>query len=642
MSATATAWSNLQCNGGIELCAIENVSLVYGRALDNTEGVTAQIERANTALLANLSVGNVIRVHDPYGVDFEYIINNLQDDLNSPLATITAKPVELLLNRAIVIGSNATRISTVIRDTQSATDWVSQYILPSLAAAGQGYWSLGTIDVTASFAFTFTDQTCMWLIRQLLANETAVLQALPVYTGSAITGYAVGLVDLSVAAQPVALVGRNMLALKREYDDAPQMTIGIPSGNTFSGNDEPERPTWYCPFRVAALTGAEVALEDPSGLDTTILASDGQPLLAGHTWRLGCITPPVLWKSGATLITPLFRTLYIAATKVAWGAFANGVRSQQIETRALGTNQTTSLTGPVMDLYYVSGTDTLYCLDGGGSRVTPYTSAGPTVGTPISVGANPRRCVYVTAGSLNRLLIGHGVRSGVYGTNAVEQINLSTNTVTATSPAMANPAHLAVKSDTAVYIGSDSLNAVYKYNATANTVTLTITNGATGPLLTTSNGFASAIYCPTQGHVWAFGSRNGSGTPPPVTTILIIDTATDTIIDQIDTSTTHGQVTDCLLLNGRIYGVTDDGLLVCYDPAVKALVWARRHAQWPSTVGSAQAAHYELTWVLQSIAYLSDVDTLAIGTFTGYVSYADAQTGGAMIARTITAALAGG
>ncbi len=233
----------------------------------------------------------------------------------------------------------------------------------------------------------------------------------------------------------------------------------------------------------------------------------------------------------------------------------------------------------------------------------------------------------------------HGNANGVTGSNLVKLINTSTNTVSATSGAMTAPAHHAVVSKTQVYLGSDSADAVYRYNANTNSVAGTIVNGvASNTVLATNNGFASLVYNAAAQELWAFGRRMG---PTPVmTTLLIIDTTTDTILRRINTSS-HGNVVDCRIVNGQVLGVTDDGLLVCYDLTNHTLQWKRRHAAWPNMLLSGSIpTNNESSNVLQGLDYWSSLDVFAIGNYVGALTWMDAQTGGAMIARDLTAASA--
>lgn len=631
-------WRDLECvNPGGRLADLEFTSSSVGAALDNTEVTVFLVKADDLATLNLLTIATVLRVQDQYGTVSEFFISNVKKSRTKKEATITTKPVEILLNRVMVRALNATRASTVVNEPVglSASDWIALFVIPSLAFYGMPWWAAGICSIADTFPLSFVDQTCMWLIKQNLLQYRA--ESLIARRNGAV-GYYLDLVVPALAQMPVAAVGDNVLGLDIELDDLAQATVIVPGGQTFSGNDEPERGQWYAPIRVASLAGTVATLEDPSDVAMTILAEDRQPFVStdnpeilGMNWRLGCITPPVAW--GASIC---WRTVYIAATKTAWAAFSNGIRSLAVESRALGTLLTSSLTKPT-DLYYDAAADKMWVADVGGARVTPYTAiaSGGTVGTPITVGAAPRRLVWLP--SLSVLLVTHGNVPPVTAANAIEQISTGSGTVVHTSPAMTAPAHLAVVSATQIYVGSDSSDAVYRYNATANTVGVTIATGLTANSQNAANnGYASLAYCPTPQQVWACQHRSSTG---GFCAITIIDATTDTIVGYIKTTGIHGQIVDCTVINGLFYGVTDDGLLVCYNPATRVLLWARRHASWPLTNGT-PPTNDPATWVLHHLDQWTGLDCWAIGAYTGTLAWMDAQTGGAMIARAITSASA--
>lgn len=631
-----SAWSDFACAGGAPLKTIPYGSCLYGEAKDNTDVCTVDIRREDAALLQYLSIRNVLRVRNELDRVLEYYISNLQDDIAKPYATVTAKPVEHMLNRAMVIGLNDQgRRSTVIRDPLLATEWISEFAIPSLAAYGQGWWTAGTCDIDAAFSLSFVDQSVLYLVRQLLDGQTdVVLRA----RRNGEIGYFLDLVDISVALTSLAVVGRNVTALSREIDDQTQATVLVPQGQTFSGNDEPER-IWLVPWRVASISGLAMTLEDPSGQGTTILGSDGQPFIStnhphipGMDWRLGCIAPGIYWNGPTSYSTyrNLRRMVRLPGTQTMWAAFVNTIDSINLETRVQGTAQTTSLSQPV-DLYYDATAGILWVTDTGNATVIPYTLSGPTAGTPISVGTAPLRSLWISDGGLNRLLIGHG------GSNAIKQINTSTLAVSATSTTMTTPAHMTMVSKTQVYVASDSTDDVYRYNASANTVGVAIATGITpGQQNAASVGYASIAYCAAQQQVWACQHR--APYTPPLTAITIIDVTTDTIVGYIPTTGVHGQIVDCTVVNGLFYGVTDDGLFVCYNPATQGRVFMRRHAAVGQTMPAESTGNNAADWTLQSLTYLPDLDCFALGGGGCGLVFMDAQTGGAMIARALTAA----
>ena len=641
MSAVLSVWSALACAGGVRLGDVEWVDFSYGEALDNTQGCKLTVNGEDLDALSLLRMGNVLRVNNELGDVYEYLINNAQIDRLTPGTPILGVPVEKLLDDVFVQSLVSGRRSTIVDDALSAASWVSQYAVPSLAAYGQPWWSPGTVDVLATSSWKFVDQTVMYLVRQILTNRTEVLRA----RRNGEVGYFLDLVNLSRAQTPLADVGGNVVAFSHQIDDTQQANIIVIAGELVSGNDEPER-LWMVPFRVASLAGAVATLDDPSGQGTTILGSDGQPfistlapLTSGLNWRLGAITPPVLWNNG--LARFLARAVYVQSAKMLWGVFRNpggstgGLKSLNIETRSQGSLLTTSLTDP-RDAAYNAATGVLAVVDLGGNRVTPYTLSGPTAGTPVAVGTGPRRIVRLTDTGFDQYLVGHS------GSDAVKQLSPSTLAVSATSPAMTKPAHLAPVSKTQVYAASDTADAVYRYNASANTLTTTITGGIAPtwyPIAFPVQpfGYGAIVYIPATQEVWACQHAITIALPTPYSGITIIDATTDTIVTRLDTSATHGEITDARTLNGDFYGVTADGFLVKYSGTDYTLQWIRRHAAWPVNTNYLIA---EALWALHSIEYLPDVDCFAIGDDNGIVYFMDAQTGGAAIARALTAAVA--
>src|SRR6185312_3722944 len=161
----------------------------------------------------------------------------------------------------------------------------------------------------------------------------------------------------------------------------------------------------------------------------------------------------VLWNNGISRFTS--RIIYLESAKTLWGVFGHagvGIKSLNVESRSQGSLLTTSLTDP-RDAAYNSSTGVLAVVDLGGNRVTPYTLSGPTAGTPVSVGTGPRRILRVTDTGFDQYLVGHT------GSDAVKQLDVTTLAVSATSPAMTKPGHLAAVSQTQVYAASDTADA---------------------------------------------------------------------------------------------------------------------------------------------------------------------------------------
>lgn len=609
-------WSDLACAGGVRLIDTDYVQCDYGASTDGTQGCTIAIPRTEDAVLSQIGLTSVARITDKYGTVSEYTFTNLRDTRTGPLATFTCQSVALRLNNALVRGINRGRPSTVIQDTLSPGDWVNLFAIPSLTAAGQSWWSAGTIaiDVAPTFTLNFTDETVMWLLQQLIQNDPACI--LPERVGE--TGYLLHVRPPTASVTPRAWVGQNVTALTREIDAEMLLTVAVPAGATASGNDEPERE-WWVPFRAASISGNVVTLDDPSGNGTTILGDDNQWNVPGYEWRLGAVPFTMLVgmnNAGVRTCGPsysIYRALYVASSSKIWYITgATGVKllnSMDLLTRTLGSGYTTSITRPT-DLAYVSGTDTLYVCDANGNRVTPYTQATATAGTPISVGATPRRLLPVTISGTDSLIVTHT------GSNAVKLVSTATNAVTATSPTMTTPGHGDVISATSVYLASNSAASIYHYNPTANTITATITGAQT-------SGYAAVCYDATNNKVWCFGQATSGG----AVAIEIIDPATDTIVETITITGVHGAVVDAFSSGGMVYGVTTDGLYVCYDGATYGNVFLNR----PAASGTAQAIN------LYSVNPLAGLDTVLLGTSYGSLIAVDAQTGGGHVARAITA-----
>lgn len=610
-AANLSIWSDLACAGGVRYRGVPPSNFTYTRSKDNSGTAVVEVDRGDTSLIPLLALRNVLRVNTEISDVHEYYISNLSDDTSKPVATVTGKPVELLMARAFLLGKRAGRTTTFVGDTLSAHDWLSNYGIPSLAAYNQPWWTIGTVDVPGLFTFSLVDQSVLYLCQQLVRKSQSVVRA----RRNGEVGYYLDLVNISVALTPLAVVGKNVKVLSKELDDTVQGTVAAPSGRVFSGNQEPERIT-HVGWDVASIAGSVLTLADLSGVSPTILSEDGQPFVSGHAWRLGCIPALVYW-NGATNYTTnygLYRAAYIQSTKKLWGAFGAGagagIMSLDMVARTQGSLLTTSLTTP-RDLCYYPSTDTLYVVDLGGNRVTPYVTAGPTAGTPITVGTGPRRALHVVDTGFDQILIGHT------GSNAILQIDPSTNTVSATSPTMTRSAHMDYVSKTQVYVACDNGGFLYRYNASANTLTTTVSSIGSGA------GFASAVYVPSTQEFWAC-----EYTLSGATHIVILDTTTDTIKAVLPTTGVHGTVVDCCTVGGYFYGVTTDGLLVCYNASTHGFVWARRHAAWPSTV------------ILRSLTYLSDVDCFAVTSDSCAMVFMDAQTNGATVARAMTAAAA--
>jgi hypothetical protein len=272
--ASVSVLSNVACAGGTVVRRIVDwQSLTYGESLAGDEGCTLVLPNQSDTI-ADCTVRAVLSVVDT-GITTEYRILRVDDDLNTPTTTVTATPILHDLGRAPLSQTLAGLQTFALATTSlTITQWIDNYILPSLVTNGISWVARGIVIPTGLVTASYTRQTPLGLLRSVVANSVYELQL----RRNGTTNYLIDVVviDKTNGINPVAFVGRNVTARTRSQDGDRQYTVIVPTGVTPAG-DTRASGIEQTAFAVHTTpSGATVKIKDAKNTSAKALQVDGQ------------------------------------------------------------------------------------------------------------------------------------------------------------------------------------------------------------------------------------------------------------------------------------------------------------------------------------------------------------------------------
>lgn len=284
--ASVELWSDVGCATGAQRLAVvpDWLSCEYGESLAGDVGATLVLPDDSPAI-ASLAVRGVLRVYDDVDT-FEYRILRWEDRLSSGRVTVTCSPIIHDLARApIVQFSNGVALYSQASTSLTPTQWIDNYVLPSLTANGLTWISRGTVTPTGSVTVSWTEQTPLGLLRALVENTDYEVYL----RRNGGTDYKIDLVtiDRSSGVNADALVGRNVTALRRVADGDIQATVVIPQGITPSGATRPAGLEQFQLKVETTPTGNPVRVIDPT--------TNARPFVVDDAVNSYQVAVPGLW-----------------------------------------------------------------------------------------------------------------------------------------------------------------------------------------------------------------------------------------------------------------------------------------------------------------------------------------------------------
>ncbi len=338
--ARVEVWSDYECAGGLtgRLAVLPAViACRRTRRLQDVATVELTIPLGSDGSAALLEE-RVIRTVYRGGSYDEWRIKGITEahtvDGGLVLAISAVGPEQDLATRAVVLRTEADGsvsfnfelLSLSIRDHLQAA------ILPALAAAGSGYWGVGTINPLAPVDLVYASSNPLELVRRLAQATGSEWRVRRLGVASYVIDFLWQAGDEWTTAQIRA--GVNAAGIQRQRSSAEQMTRGIPLGAELEGRRATmARNRW----RVTAIVGLDVTLADPLGGDGPI-AFDGQ---LNTTVALEVRTPTGL-RTGITASVALTQTITVVS--VSTPGLAVGML---VEICRAGGADLTSLDAPV-------------------------------------------------------------------------------------------------------------------------------------------------------------------------------------------------------------------------------------------------------------------------------------------------------
>lgn len=243
------------------------ISCWYGDSIDNNANCTLVVANDSPAL-AGLAISNVVRLTTDVPAEpvVEYRIRRLDDSIHDPAVTVVGTP--LIQDLAdIVISSviGGIRRLDVTGSALTLAQWISTWILPSLAHYGITYISAGTITPTGTYSLnTGYNLTCLGLLEGFLTGT----DYRPRLRRNGDSGYFLDIVIPNASAtSPVVLVGRNVTALSRSIDGLTESSVIVPQGRVPT-NDTYRQTVSEYGMKVTAVGAGTLTVADPDGNQT--------------------------------------------------------------------------------------------------------------------------------------------------------------------------------------------------------------------------------------------------------------------------------------------------------------------------------------------------------------------------------------
>jgi hypothetical protein len=264
-------WSDFQCAGGARLAILAGMqTLLERRDLTGDDELTIAIPPfvPGSEHLAHRRVIRVVDEDDDF--DEWRLAKSANTRQTRGVRTLSAvSPMRELTDRAVVvrIDGDGTVVQTFEALGLTVAQHLSDFILPSLADAGQAWWTAGTIEFTGILpSFVYDWSTPMDALRRI-AEDSRAASGLPFelrIDRVGTSGYAISLVEQIGADADVVdvRVGKNLLGDDRVVGSDNQATRIYPRGAEHQGIRADLRGAEWL---IADITGNVVTLQDPQG-----------------------------------------------------------------------------------------------------------------------------------------------------------------------------------------------------------------------------------------------------------------------------------------------------------------------------------------------------------------------------------------
>jgi hypothetical protein len=348
--------------------------------------LTLPVDSVSTQYAA---IMNVLRIDQPRpypvgGFDtYEYRITEL-DDTTGPVLTVTAQPFINEFGRTQIrtlAGGGVSKIVTVAQMTP--TEILADIILPAMVTEGYSSVALGAVDPMARLTNTFTNVTPLAILSWL--EQQTGFDAYVTRTSEA--SWTLNLSTIGAAAShPIAVVGRNVVALDRSILADDQFTTRVEvDGATRPGDTEPSR-IGQASWNATLVSGSTYTLTDA----------------VGGNGPIGAVNQ-VTGKTALITLDPAHYPLAISPSAIAVDSSRHVVWLAQSATGDLvwhdlttGNVGTVTVTGTssILSLSYASGVDTLYAACSDAAKIEIINPSTKASTGHITMASNPQRLDY--------------------------------------------------------------------------------------------------------------------------------------------------------------------------------------------------------------------------------------------------------
>lgn len=363
------AFSNLPCAGGTLLRQLGKWEKLQFSERLNGEGratITFPLGEASGLILG--VIDRVLQIQDDDGQVFEYRVQRSSDqaDASQPF-TVEARPVLWDLQRPIIsIELNGEQRYVITANELTPEQWIDNYVLPVLAAAGMTWIAKGTITPTAPITLTLDHDTPLSLLRQLVAGTLYDV----VLRRNGTTNYLIDLVELNIAVtKPTVWLGKNIIMLDRQVGEGEFITAVKPTG-LLPDNAVEKATVAETVLKVTARASSTVTLVDPRDSGDALAGDDhlnGQYLAVPVPY--GVLANAFLGNNifgPRSVYNPLKDRMYIFSSRGAFYGFECSASIGEVLTY-LDNDVFGNISG-LIDAVYVpvggSGTIWLWTLDG--------------------------------------------------------------------------------------------------------------------------------------------------------------------------------------------------------------------------------------------------------------------------------------
>lgn len=230
--------TDVRCASGVTVALFGTDSLAEARATfspTELESFTFTVSRTD-ARAAEVTVGRVVRTTfaNPLN-DLEWDIVSIADSNRSDSLTVTCAPIALRIARAIVTSTNGTTGEVTIDYTGvqlTASEWLTNVVLPALGAGGLSWITAGTVQPTNRFDLSGEWNSALEVIAAIVDTGRANAEWRLRRDGD--TGYKLDIVTAigSDATGVYIRTGTNLDETKRERSLVEAATRLYPRGDT--------------------------------------------------------------------------------------------------------------------------------------------------------------------------------------------------------------------------------------------------------------------------------------------------------------------------------------------------------------------------------------------------------------------------